>query len=482
MTYRTVPEPMMKNLRALAALFALSLLPQLLPQLAAGTLAAQTTNDPFPDPIGDDWAPIVVDYTEFARIPGVGGAAPRMMNVVDEPGTRRIFVSDMVGPIHGVSYDGRTVTQYVDTNDARWGQRVQSQGSERGLQSFAFHPQFGQQGAPGYGKFYTWVDVVDTAPQADFLPTGGGDTHDTVLLEWTARNPSSATYDGGPPRELMRLQQPYQNHNAGHLAFNTTAAVGTPEAGMLYVGVADGGSGGDPQDMAENMGSIFGKILRIDPLGTNSRNGKYGIPADNPFVGRSGALGEIYAFGARNPQKFAWDPTNQNMFMTDIGQNTVEELTLVPRGANLGWNTWEGSFRYVGREGVDSRNPRGDPSVTFPVAEYAQPDPLLLGQSAAIGLAVYRANRVQGIANMVIWGDNPVGEVFAIPADNLPNGGQAAIRRVLFNDGGQARTLLQLIQKHVPDANQADMRLGLGPEGAIYLLNKADGIVRRIGR
>jgi hypothetical protein len=83
---------------------------------------------------------------------------------------------------------------------------------------------------------------------------------------------------------------------------------------------------------------------------------------------------------------------------------------------------------------------------------------------------------------MVIWGDNPVGEVFAIPADNLPNGGQAAIRRVLFNDGGQARTLLQLIQKHVPDANQADMRLGLGPEGAIYLLNKADGIVRRIGR
>jgi hypothetical protein len=168
--------------------------------------------------------------------------------------------------------------------------------------------------------------------------------------------------------------------------------------------------------------------------------------------------------------------------MTDIGQNTVEELTLVPRGANLGWNTWEGSFRYVGRDGVDARNPRSDPAVTFPVAEYAQPDPLLLGQSAAIGLAVYRANRVQGIANMVIWGDNPVGEVFAIPADNLPNGGQAAIRRVLFNDGGQARTLLQLIQKHVPDANQADMRLGLGPEGAIYLLNKADGIVRRIGR
>jgi hypothetical protein len=461
--------------RPLAALAALA-------SSLTAELSAQTTNDPFSDPIGEDWAPLVVDYVEFARIPGVGSAAPRMMNVVDEPGTRRLFVSDMVGPISSVSYDGRTVTQYVDTNDARWGFRVQSQGSERGLQSFAFHPQFGEQGAPGYGKFYTWVDVVDTAPPADFTPLGGGDTHDTVLLEWTARSASAATYDGGPPRELMRLQQPYQNHNAGHLAFDPTAAAAAPDFGLLYVGVADGGSGGDPQNMAQNLGSIFGKILRIDPLGRNSRNGKYGIPADNPFLSRSGALPEIYAYGARNPQKFAWDPNNRNFFMTDIGQNTVEELTLVPRGANLGWNVWEGSYRYVGRDGVDSRNPRSDPSVTYPVAEYAQPDPLLIGQSAAVGLAVYRANRVQAISNMVIWGDNPIGEVFAIPADNLPNGGQAAIRRVLFNDGGEARTLLQLIQKHVPNAQQADMRLGVGPEGAIFLLNKADGIVRRIGR
>ncbi|MBM4184869.1 MAG: PQQ-dependent sugar dehydrogenase [Gemmatimonadetes bacterium] len=459
------------ELRAFGALLAL-----------ASPLAAQTTNDPFPEPIGDGWAPLVVDYTEFARIPGAGGAAPRMTNITDEPGTRRLFVNDMVGQVTSISYDGRTVTQYVDTNDARWGQRVQSGGQERGLQSFAFHPQFAQQGAPGYGKFYTWVDVVDTAPPADFTPLGGGDTHDTVLLEWTARNPAAATYDGGPPRELFRLQQPYPNHNAGQLAFNPTAAPGSPDFGKLYVGSADGGSGGDPHNMSQNLGSIFGKILRIDPLGTNSRNGKYGIPADNPFLSRGGALPEIYAYGARNPQKFAWDPNNGNFFMTDIGQNTVEELTLVPRGANLGWNVWEGSYRYVGRDGVDARNARGDASVTYPVAEYAQPDPLLLGQSAAVGLAVYRANRVQAIANMVIWGDNPSGEVFAVPADNLPQGGQAPIRRVLFNDGGQARTLLQLIQKATPGATQPDLRLGAGPEGAIFMLNKADGIVRRIGR
>jgi glucose/arabinose dehydrogenase len=282
----------------------------------------------------------------------------------------------------------------------------------------------------------------------------------------------------------MRLQQPYGNHNAGQLGFNPTVAPGSSDYGMLYMGVADGGSGGDPHNMAQNLSSAFGKIFRIDPLGSNSANGKYGIPADNPFVSQitSDIVREIYAYGARNPQKFAWDASNGNLFMADIGQNTVEELTLVPRGANLGWNVWEGSFRYLGREGVELSNARGDRAVTFPVAEYGQPDPLLQGQSAAVGVHVYRANVIRPIANMVLWGDNPSGEIWAVPADDLSNGGQDAIRRVLFNDGGQTRNLVQLIQKSVPGSNQADLRLGSGPDGSVYVLNKMDGIVRRLGR
>jgi glucose/arabinose dehydrogenase len=280
----------------------------------------------------------------------------------------------------------------------------------------------------------------------------------------------------------MRLEEPYANHNGGQIAFNPTVAPGDPDYGMLYVGVADGGSGGDPMNMAQDLSYIFGKILRIDPLGSNSANGEYGIPADNPFVGRAGALGEIWAYGCRNPQKFAWDPANGRLFMADIGQNTVEKLTIVPRGANLGWNVWEGSFRYAGRNGVDLADPRSDPSVTYPVAEYGQPDPLLQGQSAAVGVAVYRGSAVRPIANMVLWGDNPSGEIWAVPADDLPNGGQAAIRRVLFNDGGEAKNLVALIRKTVPDATQADMRLGTGPNGTVYVLNKMDGIVRRLGR
>ncbi len=453
----------------------------------ASPLGAQVTNDPFPEPIGAGHAPLVVDFVELAAVPGVGNATPRMTLLVTEPGTRRMFVNDMNGPIHSVSYDGRTVTRYIDTNDARWGYAIQGRGNERGLQSFAFHPQFGEAGTPGYGKFYTYVDIVDTAPAPDFRPGGGNDSHDTVLLEWTARTPTAATYDGGPPREVMRFEQPYGNHNAGQLGFNPTARPGEADYGMLYMGVADGGSGGDPLNLSQNLGNAFGKIFRIDPLGSNGRNGKYGIPADNPFAGDRNprTLDEIYAYGARNPQRFGWDPNNGNLFMADIGQNTVEKLTLVPRGANLGWNVWEGSFRYVGREGVDPRNPRGDRSVTFPVAEYGQPDPLLQNQSAATGVHVYRANRIQQVANMVLWGDNPSGEVWAIPADNLPSGGQDSIRRVLLRDGGAVKTLLQLVnEKNAAQGrnrvSRVDLRFGSGPEGEPVLLNKQDGVVRML--
>ena len=256
---------------------------------------------------------------------------------------------------------------------------VQSSRNELGFQSFAFHPEFNRSGTDGFGKFYTWTDSRNTAPDADFIPGGGGDTHDTVLLEWTARNPSAGTYDGDAPRELLRVEQPYGNHNGGQIGFNPTASSGDSDFGLLYVGIADGGSGGDPLNLSQNLNSAFGKIFRIDPLGSNSMNRSYGIPADNPFAndGDNNTLSEIYASGVRNPQRFAWDPDNGNMFLADIGQNIVEEISLVTSGANLGWNTWEGSFRFISRSAVSLNNPRGDEALTYPVAEYGQEDPLL---------------------------------------------------------------------------------------------------------
>ncbi|MGH7443515.1 MAG: hypothetical protein ACREKM_01500, partial [Longimicrobiales bacterium] len=242
--------------------------------LSTRAAAAQTT-DPFAAPIEDADGIAVVDVVEFASVPDADGEAARMMRLVDEPGTQRLFVNDMTGPLYSVSYDGANVALYVDIDDARWGVAVQSSGRERGFQSFAFHPQFAQTDEPGYGKFYTWTDTENTTRAADFVPGGGNATHHTVLLEWTASDPTATTYDGGPPRELMRFEQPFANHNAGHLAFRPVAA-GQPDHGLLYVGVADGGSGGDPLDLAQNPRSAFGKVLRIDPLGSNSANGEYG--------------------------------------------------------------------------------------------------------------------------------------------------------------------------------------------------------------
>ncbi len=444
------------------------------------------TNDPFPKPIPASEGAITVRYVEFATLPDLPGESQpaRMMLLLDEPGTRRLFVNDMRGPLYSVSYDGKTVRKYIDINDSEWGVKVQSGGSERGFQSFAFHPQFNRPGTRGYGKFYTYTDTSNTSPAADFKPGGGNHTHDTVLLEWTAKNPAAAGYDGGPPREIVRFEQPFSNHNGGHLTFNPLDKESSPGYGLLYFGLADGGSGGDPLNNAQNLASPFGKILRIDPLGTNSPNKKYGIPADNPFArdGNDQTLGEIYASGIRNTQRLFWDPKNGNMFMSDIGQNIVEKVSRVTAGANLGWNVWEGSFRYMGRQ-VSLEDPRSDPRITYPTVEYGQLDPLLQPSSAAIGGLVYRRNAIRRIANLLLFGDNPSGEIFYVNADKLPDGGQDAIRRILFDDKGASKTLLQLIREKnqaqgKSPASRADLRFGEASDGRVFILNKRDNTIR----
>jgi TPR repeat protein len=443
------------------------------------------TDDPFFMPIAAGQPAIEVCIMEFATIPNSDGQAARMMLLVDEPGTGRLFVNDMRGPLYSVSYDGTTVTQYLDLNADHWGVSVESSGFEQGFQSFAFHPQFHESSTPGFGKLYTLTDTSDTRPPADFASGGNSNSHDTVLLEWTAEHSEAATYDGGPPRELVRFEQPFNIHNGGHLAFHPLTSPGDAEFGLLYMGVADGGSD-DQFFLAQNRGSAFGKILRLDPLGSNSANGEYGIPADNPFAndGDPDTLGEVYALGVRNPQRFNWDSTTGNMFVADIGENVVEEVSLVTAGANLGWSDWEGSFVVQsGRRHVSLANPRGDAQMTYPVVEYGQLDPLLQPGSAVTGVYVYRATAIPQLTNLVLFGDNPSGEVLAFSADNLPAGGQEAIRRILFNNGNGPKTVLQLIQeKNTADgqgvATRADMRLGLGPNDQMFVLNKRDGTIR----
>lgn len=443
------------------------------------------TSDPFPDPIEAVQGVIEIGYEDFASLPWAGGQPARPMLLVDEPGTGRMFVNDMWGPLHTISYEG-SVTEYLDLDDAAWGFPVDASSRERGFQSFALHPDFGEPGTWGFGKLYTWADTEDMSAPAHFRAGDGEGTHHTVLLEWTASDPGAATYDGGAPRVLLRLEQPFGNHNAGHVAFNPLARPGDPDFGMLYVGVADGGSGGDPLNLSQDPTSIFGKIIRIDPAGTNGTTGTYGIPTDNPFVGGiDGTRPEIYASGLRNPQRFAWDPANGNLFVADIGQNAIEELSLVPAGANLGWNRWEGSFRYVSRSGVDTGSPRSEPGLGFPVAEFDQSDPLLQSRVAITGVVIPRGDRIPQLRNRVVFGDMVSGEIFHVSADDLPDGGQHYIRRMLLRDGDGATTFLQVMRVHaalqgVTAPDRTDLRFGTGPDGRLFLLNKHDGVIREV--
>jgi hypothetical protein len=449
----------------------------------ASTLLGQYTKDPFPTPIPRAEGAILVKFAEFATIPFAGEEAPRMMLLIDEPGTHRLFVNTMRGPIYSLSYDGKTVREYLDVNAPAWGVKVHFSSHDSGFQSFAFHPQFDQIGTPGYGRFYTYTDTDNIKDKADFTPNGPGHAHHTVLLEWQAKHPEAATYDGGAPREVFRIAKAFSIHNGGQLAFNPLAKPGTPDYGLLYVGVADGGDGGDPYKHAQNLAFAFGKILRIDPLGSNSANGQYGVPSTNPFVnkGKPGALGEIYAYGCRNPQRFSWDPKNGKMFMADIGQEVVEKITLVTPGANLGWNVWEGSFTY-GKGRVGTETPH-DPQVTYPIVEFDHTDELFQRSVAVTGVIAYRDAAIPQLTNKLLFGDNPSGEIFYVEADNLPKHGQDAIRRVLLLDHGTPKTLLQVIQEknrsqgRTP-AKRTDMRFNVGPHGEIFVLNKMDGTIR----
>ena len=183
------------------------------------------------------------------------------------------------------------------------------------------------------------------------------------------------------------------------------------------------------------------------------------------------------------------------MFFTDIGQNIVEEISLVTPGANFGWNDWEGSFGFISRAEVSLANQRGDSRVTYPVAEYDHVDPLLVERSpptgrtstAATGVYVYRGNAIPQLANRVLWGDMPSGEIFHIDADYLPACGQNALARVLFRDQGESKTLLQLIQAKNAEqgrdtATRSDLHFGTGPGGRVFVLNKQDGVIREIVR
>ncbi len=462
--------------------------------LCATEVAAQN-HFPAPIPTSD----LRVRIEPFATIPDSSTNLPPRLNLLTPDPSGRLFVNDQRGPMYTIDATGNHVAEYLDLRDFA-SLSIRST-SEAGFQSFAFHPDFYDQAADGFGRFYTIHSSNNTTPTPDFDP-GGNTSFHTVLLEWRTNTPAAPVFTpadaGAPFREIMRLDQPFSNHNAGLIAFNPTVGPTDADYGNLYIAIGDGGSGGDPQNNGQDASNPYGAILRIDPRQREQgpvfiteeadnapANNQYRIVTDNALDSDSNpnTLSEIYAFGLRNPQRYGWDTATGNMYIADIGQNVVEEINLGANGANFGWDDREGSFPF------DSNNTSG---LTDPVAEYDHTNPVSvmptpIGNRAVTVGEVARGTGIPGLDGQLVLSDFPTGLIFVLDVDSDPlDGGQDGLRELQpLDEDLQPVRLLELINaaraaRGLGAQNRADLRFGFNTPGEVYVLNKHDGVVRRL--
>jgi len=387
-------------------------------------------------------------------------------------GTRRLFVNDLRGFLW-IIIDGKPAP-FLSVK-GKFDNFIDTPGKGTGFGAFSFHPKFAEN-----GTFYTSHAEKANSDTADFkvpVDDHSGFPMQWVLTEWKMDNPMNDRFEG-TSRELIRWDFPNHLHGVQDITFNPTAMEGEPDYGMLYICIGDGGSSIlFLEENIQNTHSHLGTIFRIDPAGTNSRNGKYRIPSDNPyFNGRdSMTLEEIWCYGFRNPHRISWDPEgNHKMLIADIGEMNIEEINLGKAGANYGWGVREGTFLYereAGRANVfdlpadDSLN-----NYSYPVAMYDHDE-----GSAIVGGYVYRGSAIPELQGMYVCGDIVSGRLFITPIDGLLQGHIAPLGELHLSDSiGNPITLLQ----EVPGA-RADLRFGIDHDGEIYILTKGDGVIRR---
>ena len=287
-------------------------------------------------------------------------------------GTNRLFVAEQPGTIKVFQNSETTAASTVFLD-------ISSQvlfGGEQGLLGLAFHPNFSSNG-------YFYVDYVAPNPTR------------TVIARYTvaAGNPNAA--DKAAELVILEIAQPFSNHKGGQIAFG-------PD-GYLYIGMGDGGSEGDPLGNGQNRSTLLGKILRID-VNSPSAGRNYGIPADNPFIGSTlGYKEEIFAYGFRNPWRFSFDLAIGKLWVGDVGQDKMEEIDIVQKGRNYGWNIMEGSLTYSAGSQV---------GLELPVYEYNH----TLGD-AIIGGYVYHGLALTELAGNYVYGDYGSGKIWALAAN-----------------------------------------------------------------
>ncbi|MET0233289.1 MAG: PQQ-dependent sugar dehydrogenase [Kibdelosporangium sp.] len=390
----------------------------------------------------------------------------------------RLYVPDLNGKLY-LLRNGQP-SEYLNLGAAVGPNFFNNRGLGTGFGFVAFHPEFARN-----GRFYTThseaKDALTTKP-ADFNQQGAVFVQ-SVVTEWTTTNPSADTFSG-TRREILRIGFTGQIHAIQQVDFNPAAMRGQEEYGKLYLAVGDGGRGVSSDD-PQNLAIPHGKLLRIDPDGRNSRNGKYGIPVRNPFVGRPGALGEIYAYGFRDPHRFSWDAVTRKLYLGNIGEHEIEAVYDVHAGDNFGWGEREGPFAVKRSDRCNLYPLPADDArfgYTYPVAAYDHdPPPNFPCTSdsghAIVGGFVYRGSQIPALWGKYVFGDLVDGRLFYTETQQMKRGeGLAPLFQLSLVDGQNRPVTMQ----DFAGDKRTDIRFGTNAAGDLFVMAKANGKIWKV--
>jgi glucose/arabinose dehydrogenase len=339
---------------------------------------------------------------------------PSRLFVLEQNGLLRIIQNGSLLPGSALNLQSRVQISPVGNGPLN----PASANDERGLLGLAFHPGFNNPSSSGFRTLYTYTSENLGAGATYPAPNGATQNYKNMITEWKMSAADPNVVDPTTRREIISFGKNASNHNGGTIAFG-------PD-GYLYLGTGDGGNANDvgpshvePGGNAQNLTVALGKMLRIDPINPSltpaspnpiSSNSQYRIPTSNPFTG-AGQLREIFAYGFRNPYRYAFDTANGDLIMADVGQNNIEEIDRVTIGGNYGWAVKEGTFLFNRTDGTvgtpPGNNSPGSPaglidpiSGTLGTLEYDHQDGISI-----TGGFVYRGTAIPDLVGKYVFGD-----------------------------------------------------------------------------
>lgn len=439
-------------------------------QPSASKTVAKGIADPIRKPVKFDG--LTVSLKEITTFPATSdnGRSPlaRITKLDYQPGPGTIFVNDLNGKLYALKNGKPELYMDIAKLKAKF---IHKPGLATGFGSFAFHPNFAKN-----GFLYTTHTEPPRTEKATFgYPDSIKATVQWVLTEWKVKDPAAEIFEGSG-RELFRVDMVSGIHGVQEITFNPLAKPGDEDFGLLYIGVGDGGcvENGFPS-LALSKETVWGTILRIDPLGHNSANGNYGIPSHNPYSGvqHGGVAPEIYASGFRNPHRITWTKRGE-MLACNIGQHHIESVNLITPGRDYGWPTREGRFVIDPLGDINNVYPLpADDSIyefTYPVAAFDHDE-----GAAITGGFEYWGTTIPLLYGKYLFGDIPSGRLFHLNTADIEQGRLADINEWRITLNGVLTTLVEACGN-----GRVDLHFGRDAQGELYILTKADGKLYKI--